>query len=127
MRLLAIASMGLYVLTATAGSPPKPEPAMTADDLQQLCAGTDHVSRNVCRVYILGVTQGVTLGMRMASSTIAGARPCVPEGISAQTLEQTLKAKLEQDLAATPADRGLDASVFVGRVLIAAYPCKPGR
>jgi Rap1a immunity proteins len=127
MRLPVIASMCLSVLSATAGTPPAPEPAMTADDLQQLCAGTDHVSRNVCRVYILGVTQGVTLGMRMAGGTIAGGRPCVPEGISAQALEQTLKAKLEQELAATPADRALDASAFVGRVLVAAYPCKSGR
>jgi len=34
------------------------EAAMTAADLKELCSGSDHVSRNVCRIYILGLTEG---------------------------------------------------------------------
>ena len=47
--------LGLLVAQAAAAAPQ----VMSAGDLQQLCAGADHVSVNVCRVYILGVAQGV--------------------------------------------------------------------
>jgi hypothetical protein len=96
--------------------------AMTADDLQQLCQGTDHVSRNACRIYILGITQGVALGISIARGKTAG-RPCVPATISAETLEETVKARLSKDLTAHPADGANDAAGFVGLVLAQAYPC----
>jgi Rap1a immunity proteins len=127
MRTTAIALMILLALTGTASSLAAPEPAMTADDLQQLCAGTDHVSRNACRIYILGVTQGLAVGLKMADGKIAGGRPCVPANISAQTLEETMKKKLDRDLSQAPGDKRLDASAFVGQVLLAAYPCKSER
>jgi hypothetical protein len=127
MRMIAIALTGCLAIAATVGSGAGPEPAMTADDLQQLCTGTDHVSRNACRIYILGVTQGMAVGLKMADGKIAGGRPCVPANISAETLEQTLKRKLDEQLSRSPADKTLDASAFVGQVLQAAYPCKAGR
>src|SRR5208282_5696554 len=70
------------------------EPAMTAGDLAQLCSGTDHVSVNACRIYMLGVTQGIAVGMRMAGSSKAASRACVPPGISAGDLEADLKTRL---------------------------------
>ena len=68
--------------TLTPVTSAEPEPAMTAEDLQQLCTGEDHVSRNACRIYILGVTQGIVVGVRMAGGSSAGT-PCVPPGTSA--------------------------------------------
>jgi len=94
---------------------------MTAGDLQELCAGTDHVSRNVCRIYILGVTQGITVGMNIADGKTRGGRPCVPESVSGEHLEHTLTARLDEELG--PANRKRDASDFIGAVLVRAYPC----
>jgi len=94
---------------------------MTAGDLQQLCLGTDHVSVNACRIYILGVTQGIEVGLATADGK--GARPCVPADTSAETLQSTLKAKLDADLAATPAHRERDAARFISSVLAHAFPC----
>ncbi|MGB6606147.1 MAG: Rap1a/Tai family immunity protein [Steroidobacteraceae bacterium] len=99
------------------------EPAMTAGDLQQLCAGTDHVSVNACRIYILGVTQGITVGMSMAAGKSHTARPCVPPGVSAEELEQKVKVKLDQRLSANPADKDLDAAGFIGTTLTATFHC----
>ena len=108
--------------TFTTVTSAEPEPAMTAEDLQQLCTGEDHVSRNACRIYILGVTQGIAVGVRMAGGSSAG-RPCVPPGTSADALEQTIKTRLGRDLANHPADRTLEAAGFIGSALLAAYPC----
>jgi len=108
--------------TFTTVTSAEPEPAMTAEDLQQLCTGEDHVSRNACRIYILGVTQGIAVGVRMAGGSSAGT-PCVPAGTSADALEQTIKTKLGRDLANHPADRTLEAAGFIGSALLAAYPC----
>jgi hypothetical protein len=87
-----------------------------------VCAGTDHVSENACRIYILGVTQGVRVGISLAQH--GGARPCVPAGMSAEELQNFVKTRLTQRLAAAPADRSLDASRFIAAVLASAYPCK---
>jgi Rap1a immunity proteins len=113
--------LAVAVLASMASSA---EPAMTAGDLQQLCAGTDHVSVNACRIYILGVTQGITVGMNMAGGKgRTAAHPCVPPGVSAEELEQTIKAKLDRRLSANPADQNLDAAGFIGTVLTDTFRC----
>src|ERR1700685_2682343 len=76
MKSVAMVPILMGALFSTAAS--SAEQVMSAGDLQQLCAGTDHVSVNVCRVYILGVTEGITLGMNIAAGKTAGSRPCVP-------------------------------------------------
>ena len=119
MRSIAVALTFTGALLATAAS--SEQPAMTAGDLGQLCAGTDHVSRNACRIYILGVTQGIALGMSIADGRTAGGRPCVPAGLSAETLEQTVQKKLAEMTSA--AERDQDASGFIGGVLGSAFPC----
>lgn len=96
------------------------QPAMTAGDLEQLCAGSDHVSRNACRIYILGVTQGITLGLELAGSQ-SRRRPCMPAGISAETLEETVKRRLAA--LGAPAERERDAAGFIGAALARAFPC----
>jgi hypothetical protein len=111
-----VAAAAALLLTAAAPS----QPAMTAGDLVQLCNGSDHVSVNACRIYILGVTQGIEVGIRMAEARSSAGRPCVPPAISADELEATLKKKL----AALDADsQQRDAAGFIGAALAAAFPC----
>jgi hypothetical protein len=114
---IAVALTGAWLTTAAAAD----EDVMTAGDLQQLCAGTDHVSVNVCRVYILGVTEGLALGMNIADGRTKGGRPCVPRGMSGDKLEATVKKKL--DALASAADRNADASQLIGAELTSAFPC----
>ena len=98
---------------------------MTTGDLQDLCSGTDHVSKNACRIYILGITQGIAVGLQIADGKTKGGRPCVPASVSGDALEQKVTTKLGADLAASPANRELDASGFIASVLASAYPCSP--
>lgn len=109
-------------LLLTAAAPQ--EPAMTAGDLAQLCSGSDHVSVNACRIYILGVTQGIAVGMRMAAAHSRESQACVPPEISAEDLEARLKKKLA---ALDPGSGQRDAAGFIGAALAAAYPCGRGR
>jgi Rap1a immunity proteins len=122
MRRMAIASIMTGALLTSANSS-EPEPAMTAADLQQLCAGEDHVSKNACRIYILGVTQGISVGMHIAESNGRSGAACVPPDVSAETLERTVKDRLSTDLKATPAHGAREAAGFIGGVLAAAFPC----
>jgi hypothetical protein len=114
-------TISLALTDASTANAAEEQPAMTAGDLEQLCTGTDHVSRNACRIYILGVTQGVAIGMRIAEGKNASHRPCVPATISAETLEETVKKKLAGLGTSTERDR--DAAGFIGSVLGTAYPC----
>jgi hypothetical protein len=101
------------------------EAAMTAGDLQELCSGSDHVSRNVCRIYILGVTEGIAQGLSIAGGK--GSKPCIPDGVSAQQLEQTVKSRLGEDLSLSPARRTADAAAFLASTLAEAFPCSGSR
>jgi hypothetical protein len=121
MRNAAIVLTLLAALATSAAA--SNQEVMTAGDLQQLCAGSDHVSKNVCRVYILGVAQGITLGMNIADGKSHGGRPCVPADTSGESLEQSLKVKLDQHLATTPADQQREAAEVIGTVLASTYPC----
>jgi len=120
MKTVAMLAILMGALLSTAAS--SAEPVMSAGDLQQLCAGTDHVSVNVCRVYILGVTEGMTLGMNIAAGKTASGRPCVPRDISGDALESSVKTKL--DALSSGADRDADASRFIGAALAATFPCR---
>ena len=111
---------GTLVLPAHAG-----EAAMTAGDLKELCAGTDHVSRNVCRIYILGITEGIAQGLSIAAGK--GSRPCIPEGVSAEQLEETVKSRLGEELSHSPARGTSDAAAFLASTLAQAFPCSGSR
>jgi Rap1a immunity proteins len=97
------------------------EAAMTAGDLKELCAGSDHVSRNVCRIYILGVTEGIAQGLSIAAGK--GSKPCIPEGVSAEQLEETVKSHLGKELSLSPARGTTDAAPFLASTLAEAFPC----
>ena len=119
MRTTATMLAAAAALALTAAAPG--QPAMTAADLAQLCGGSDHVSVNACRIYMLGVTQGIAVGMRMAAAKSRESRACVPPEISAEELEATLKKKL----ATLDADSGQrDAAGFIGAALAATFPCR---
>jgi hypothetical protein len=121
MRAIALTFLVFAALLGTASA--SEENAMTAGDLHELCNGTDHVSRNACRIYILGITQGIAVGLQIADGKTGGGRPCVPQSVSGDALEQKVKTRLEAELAATPASRNLDASGFIAAALAGAYPC----
>jgi hypothetical protein len=123
MRLIALTLIVFATLLDAASA--SEENAMTAGDLHELCSGTDHVSKNACRIYILGITQGIAVGLQIAEGKSSGGRPCVPQSVSGDALEQKVKAKLDADLAASPAKRDADASAFIANVLASSYPCSP--
>jgi hypothetical protein len=122
MRCTLLISIILGGCISRANAAEPADAAMTAGDLQQLCMGDDHVSINVCRVFILGVTQGIAVGLGIADAKAA--RPCVPKDTSAEALEETVKARLNEDLSARPADSHRDASGFVASVLAENYACR---
>ena len=104
---------GLLALSAHAT-----EAAMTAADLKELCSGSDHVSRNVCRTYILGVTEGISQGLSIAAGK--SAKACIPEGVSAEHLEKTIKAEKpwKSGTLMRPAKPGIfDLSQATGNVI----------
>jgi len=111
---------GTLALPAHAGGA-----AMTAGDLQELCAGSDHVSHNVCRIYILGVTEGIAQGLSIAGGK--GSRPCIPDGVSAEQLEETVKSRLGEELSHAPARGTSDAAAFLANTLAQAFPCAGSR
>jgi len=96
------------------------EAAMTAGDLKELCSGSDHVSVNVCRIYILGVTEGIAQGLSIAGGK--GAKACIPDGVSAEQLEETVKSHLEKELSLSPARATADAAPFLATTLAEAFP-----
>src|SRR5579871_2073965 len=104
----AMLTLSMMLSGAPSANAAEEQPAMTAGDLEQLCTGTDHVSRNACRIYILGVTQGIAVGVKMSDGKSAAGRPCVPANISAETLEQTVKRKLDEDLSRSPQHKSHD-------------------
>jgi hypothetical protein len=122
MRSMSLALTLAGALLATAATPERP--LMSAGDLEQLCTGSDHVSVNVCRVYILGVAQGIAVGLNIADGKTRSGRPCTPAAISGETLELTVKKRLAEDLARVPALAGQDASGFIASVLADAFPCR---
>ena len=118
MRTLATALAVAAALLLMAAS--SDEPAMTANDLAQLCGGTDHVSRNACRIYILGVTQGIEVGIRLSGGKARAGHACVPPGISAEDLEAAVKQRLARlDTAAG----SREAAGLIAEVLLKSFPC----
>ena len=116
------AAVWLMVGLSAGAARSQPPPAMTVGDLAQLCAGEDHVSRNACRIYILGVTQGIAVGAQLSHSG-SRAGPCVPPGVAADTLEETIKRRLEKEVSRGPGSGNRDAAGLIGSALTTAFPC----
>ena len=101
--------------------------AMTGGDLQDICTASSADSKAACRFYILGITQGLSMGMNIADGKTKGGRPCIPDDTSGSTLELTVKMKLGQDLMVFPDDKKLDASGLIGAILVNTFPCRKAR
>ena len=123
--LLLLALCGLTIVGVTQSKrAPAEETAMTAGDLQQICIGSSAESKAACRFYLLGITQGISMGMSIADGKTQGGRPCVPDDLSSSAIELAVKMKLGEDLMVYPDDRKLDASGVVGAILVSTFPCR---
>ncbi len=121
-RVAALMVSGLALAQSAVSEPS--QPVMTAADLQQICVAEDTTSKNVCRVYILGITQGVSIGLDIADGKSPTSRPCIPQKLSGEALADSIKARLAQSLAASPKDQEMDAAKFVAGVMSKAFPCR---
>jgi hypothetical protein len=122
--LLLLALCGLTIVGVTQSKrAPAEETAMTAGDFQQICIDSSAESKAVCRFYVFGITRGISLGMSIADGKTQGGRPCVPEDLSASSIELAIKMKLGEDLMVFPDDRKLDASGVIGAILVSTFPC----
>lgn len=101
--------------------------AMTGGDLQEICTNQNAENKMACRFYILGISQGLSVGMGIADGKTKGGRPCIPDEISGSALELAVKMKLGQDLMVYPEDKKLDAAGLISAILVNAYPCKKAR
>jgi hypothetical protein len=100
------------------------EKAMTAGDLQEICIGSSAESKASCQFYLLGIAQGISMGMSIADGKTEGGRPCIPENLSASAIELAVKIKMGQDLMVYPDDRKLEASGLVSAALVSSFPCR---
>jgi len=79
------------------------------------------------QVYIMGIVQGITIGLGMADGKVTSGRPCIPDDLEASKLETLVKAHLGADLMVNPGDRELPASSLVGAVVAATFKCNKAR
>src|SRR5438445_464409 len=100
-----VAAAALILMMAAQAMAITDQPAMTAGDLQQICLGSDAESKAACRFYILGISQGIDMGLSIADGKTKGGRPCIPANTSGSTLELAVKMKMGQDLMVFPDDR----------------------
>ena len=119
---VALILLGAFLAQPVSSEPT--QPVMTAGDLQQLCTATDTTSRNVCRVYILGITQGIALGLDIADGKSSLKRPCMPGTLSGESLAESVKARIDRALAAAPKDKETDAARFIAALAASTYPCR---
>ena len=118
---VAVVLLGTFVVQPASSAPA--EPVMTAGELQQLCLASDTTSKNVCRVYILGVTQGMAIGLDLADGKGGLSRPCVPDALSGDSLAESVKARIDRTLAASPKQKDTNAAKFIASLAASAYPC----
>ena len=128
MRSTALLLLTLCCSTIVGVNPSKrasaDEKAMTAGDLQEICIGSSAESKAACRFYLLGITQGISMGMSIADGKTQGGRPCIPDDLSAAAIELAVKMKMGSDLMVYPDDRKLDASGLVSAILVSTFPCR---
>lgn len=123
MQRLTYSVMCVLAAFALAHSHPVNATEMTAGDLQQICSSKNTDVDAPCRFYIMGIVQGITIGLGMADGKVAVGRPCIPDNLQDSKLETLVKAKLGADLMVNPEDKGLPASSFVGAVIGTTFRC----
>ena len=123
---IAVGGLGAYLLgqPALAGQ-------IVVGDLQTVCTASDKEGKAICKFYILGVIEG--LGVGLNSNLEGGNHPqfvakekvslCVPEGLPGDLLEFLVKKQIGEDLMFYPEDKKLPAVSFIGGVIVRQYPC----
>jgi Rap1a immunity proteins len=94
---------------------------MKLSDLMDICTAGDDGSTSACRFYILGVTEGASIGAGVANDQ---SHFCIPEGVSSRDMVLTVKKAMPKDLAAFPQDKDMPAVSFVAAVMMRTFPCK---
>jgi len=126
MHKLGFSLVFLLAAVAAGRSAPVRAEQMTAGDLQQICSSQKLDVDAPCRFYIMGIVQGITIGLGMADGQ-AGGRPCIPDDLPMAKLETVVKAQLGADLMVNPQDKELPASSLVGAVIATTFKCKRAR
>ena len=80
---------------------------MTLSDLKDICSGSDEGSMMACKLYILGVTEGASIGVELGKDKT---HLCVPEGVSSTDMVLIVKKAMTADLAAFPKDKDMPSS-----------------
>lgn len=127
MQKLALSLLLALGAFAAVQSSPVSAKEMTAGDLQQICSSQDRDLDAPCRFYIMGIVQGITIGLGMADGKVALGRPCIPDDLQDSKLETLVKAKLGANLMVNPGDKELPASSFVGAVIATTFQCIKSR
>jgi hypothetical protein len=127
MQKLAYSLLFLLAAVAAAQSSPASAKEMTAGDLQQICSSTNWDVDAPCRFYIMGIVQGINIGLGMADGKVASGKPCIPDDVQDSKFEMLVKAKLGADLMVNPGDKDLPASSLVGAVIATTFPCNKAR
>lgn len=123
MRRAILASAVALMMAASGPALSDDAPALTAGDLQELCAGTD-VQTKACRYYILGLAEGFTMGLSVADKKMDDSRACLPPGTSQDEMMSEVKKTLGELLTAYPDDKMHPAAGLVGAVLANHWPCR---
>jgi len=127
MQKLAYALVFVLMVFAAGQSAQVSAKEMTAGDLQQVCSTQNPDVDAPCRFYIMGIVQGITLGLGMADGKVALGKPCIPDDLQNSKLEILVKANLGADLMVNPGDKDLPASSLVGAVIATNFKCKNAR
>jgi hypothetical protein len=106
---------------------------ITVGDLLKLCTSSDGSDKAACSFYILGVTEGASLGAGTAKDKTGMYRElkdrslCVPEGVTSTAIEFIVRKSMGEDLALFPADNALAAVSFIVAVISKQFPCTTPR
>jgi len=106
---------------------------MKLGDLYKICTSSNEADKAACRFYILGVFEGAQMvGATVQDKTgkfqeAKDKRFCVPEGLSSEAMELTIKTKMGEDLAVFPEDRDRPAVSFVTAVIFKQFPCQKAK
>jgi hypothetical protein len=87
---------------------------MKLSDLMDICTGRDASSQSACRFYILGVTEGGSIGAGVAKDE---SHFCIRESVSSQNMVLIVKKAMSRDLAAFPKDKEMPAVSFVAAAM----------
>lgn len=123
MHKLGFIPVFLFAIVAFGQSAPVRADQLTAGELQQICSSQKLDVDAPCRFYIMGIVQGITIGIGMADGR-AGGKPCIPDNLPISKLETVVKAQLGADLQVNPDDKTLPASSFVGAVIAQTFKCQ---